>query len=485
MKRILKSKYTQASILYIILGILPSAINLLLLPLYLKYLQVADYGLLVLINVYTSLFSVFGCLQLNIAANTQYFSADLDKDSYKSGVLITAFISSFFIFGIFYSMGGIFFSFYKTDLSFYPLGLVALVSATLMAWHTIVFVFLKNEYRLKELGILSIASIILGIAFQFYLVIELKWGVSGIIFGIFFSRLVITLFLFFYYIKWVKIRLIAFENYLKYGWMALKFSIPFMPTILLHWLQTLGDRLILERFVSIDKIGQYAVLFTLLTFPQLVVNAVMSAFRPKLIQLMEDRRDALIQRLEFLFTFFIVLLLVFILFIGTHLNLLTDNLKYIEINRYLLIGVLSILPGSMLYMHHLRLMLAEKTGLISKYSLYSVTVQVSLLFVLVPDFGITGALLSYGIGGMVGYSLNAFKAYELNAYSFYKTIQPAVVFVIFVFMGLAFVSFSELDIKTISKIVSVFIILFLILILKGEIRALFDLLKPKNRCYDQ
>ncbi|MEQ8239103.1 MAG: hypothetical protein RIA69_07805, partial [Cyclobacteriaceae bacterium] len=119
MNNIFKSKYTQASTLYVILGILPSAINFLLLPLYLKYLDVSDYGLLVLINLYAGLFNIFGCLQLNIAANTQYFAKGLDRENYRKGVLYATFFISTVMFLIFSAFGGVFFSFYKTDFSFY------------------------------------------------------------------------------------------------------------------------------------------------------------------------------------------------------------------------------------------------------------------------------------------------------------------------------------------------------------------------------
>ncbi|MFT7196085.1 MAG: O-antigen/teichoic acid export membrane protein [Marinoscillum sp.] len=474
MNNIFKSKYTQASTLYVILGIFPSAINFLLLPLYLKYLDVSDYGLLVLINLYAGLFNVFGCLQLNIAANTQYFAKGLDRENYRKGVLYATFFISTVMFFIFSALGGVFFSFYKTDFSFYPLGFIGLVSATLTVWHTLMLVFLKNEYRLKEFGLFSIALTILGIGFQSYFIIDLQWGLSGILYGTLASKIIIIPFLIYYFRKWLILHVKSIKDPLKYGLMALKFSVPFLPAIFIHWIQTLGDRFILERFVSIDKVGQYAVILALLTFPQVVVTAVMNAFKPKLLQLLNDEKHLLIQKAEFLFINFIVLSLVFVLFLGTHLDWITDNNKYIDINQYLFLGVLSILPSSILYMHHLKLMQVEKAGDISKYAFYALITQILLLFLLVPEYGISGALLSFGLSGLLNYILSANRSYSIHQYPVYKILQPAIAFIILSLAGVALIHFSTLDIKIVAEMVGLFTLILLSVILRKEIQQTYN-----------
>ncbi|MEQ8238803.1 MAG: hypothetical protein RIA69_06305, partial [Cyclobacteriaceae bacterium] len=342
-------------------------------------------------------------------------------------------------------------------------------------------VFLKNEYRLKEFGLFSIALTILGIGFQSYFIIELQWGLSGILYGILFSKIIIIPFLIFYFRKWLIIHLKNLKETLKYGRMALKFSLPFLPSILLYWVQTLGDRFVLERFVSIEKVGQYAVILALLTFPQVVVNAVMNAFKPKLLQLLNDEKHSLIQKAEFLFTSFIVLSLVFVLFLGTHLDWITDNNKYIDINQYLFLGVLAILPSSMLYMHQLKIMRVEKTGDISKYAFYAFLTQFLLLFLLVPRYGISGALISFGLSGLLNYTLNAINSYGIHHYSVSKILQPAVAFIILVLAGVTLIHFSPLSIKTVAEIVALLTIILLTVILRKEIQQTYSIILSSNK----
>lgn len=467
MKALLKSKYAKASMLYVILSILPKAINFLLLPLYLEYISPEEYGLLVLINLYGGLFGVFGCLQLNISASTQYFSKNVNKEVYRNGIIITTIGTTVLTFALFCAFGNTFFSFYNTEINFYPLGIVALISAALTQWNTILFVFLKNEYLLKQLGFFSLALSILGIGFQTYLIVHLKMGISGVVFGNLAAILTILPFMLIFYRKWFYKGLSDKKSLLQYGLTALKFSIPFLPTVFLNWAQNFGDRLIIENFMSVERVGQYAILLTLLTFPSMIVNAVMNALRPKLLVALTNQENNYIDKVEYLFTSFIVLILTFSLLGGTHLHWITDNTKYLEIRKYLFSGVLAILPGSLLYMNHLRLMSQEKTGLISQFSLFAVITQVIFLFVLVPFFGINGALCALGCGGILNYVLNTLRT-SSSAKGSFKLILPTLALIIPVIVGLVLLYFNQSDVVVTAEVISVLVIILLAFLLRKE-----------------
>ena len=120
--KVFLSKYVKASTLYVIIGLLPSTINFLLLPVYLRYISPEEYGYLALLNVYLILFSAFACLQLNVSGGTQYFSKGINKESFRVAILSGSVMLIIFWFLIFTLLGNYFFSIYHTDVSFYPLG---------------------------------------------------------------------------------------------------------------------------------------------------------------------------------------------------------------------------------------------------------------------------------------------------------------------------------------------------------------------------
>jgi O-antigen/teichoic acid export membrane protein len=118
-------------------------------------------------------------------------------------------------------------------------------------------------------------------------------------------------------------------------------------------------------------------------------------------------------------------------------------------------------------------MSAEKTGDISKYAFYAFLMQFLLLFLLVPEYGISGALISFGLSGVLNYILNAIKSFTIHQYSVLTILRPAVHFITLVLAGLALIHFS-LEIKIVAEIVGLCTIILLSLILRKEIQQVYS-----------
>ncbi|MEM8567084.1 MAG: hypothetical protein AAGF85_11525 [Bacteroidota bacterium] len=142
--KVFLSKYVRASSLYVVIGLLPLTINILLLPLYLRYVSPEEYGYLALLNIYAVLFNAFSCLQLNISGSTQYFSKGIDRETFRSAILSGSAVLILFWFGLFTLMGDIFFSFYKSNVVFFPLGNSGLLTAALGQLNACLFLFRKK-----------------------------------------------------------------------------------------------------------------------------------------------------------------------------------------------------------------------------------------------------------------------------------------------------------------------------------------------------
>ncbi len=403
-RKLLETKYIKASSLYVFISVLPSVLNFLLLPLYLKYISVEEYGYLTLLNLYAMAFNVFASLQINIAASTQYFYKGTDKLAYRSGILLVTILAASLTFIVFVLSAEKAFMLFKNDIEFYPLGTVVLTSMALSQVQAIIFLFFKNEYRVREIGIFSITSTAINVLTQVLLITYFDMGIAGIVYGRLIPKVVIVTLLLIVFSKWFfgkQLTLFFSRKSLQYAWVALKFSIPFLPAALLQRAQTYSDRFVLEQHLSLDAVGQYAVLVTLLTIPNLIVSAILSAFKPRIMGLLELRSFDAIRVLEYFYLATAAVFFLFTLVLGSNLNLITDNTKYIEIKDYIYLGIFCAIPGSILYYSHIKLMHAKKTSLISRYSFMSFLVHIALLVILIPYFAILGALLAMGCASLL------------------------------------------------------------------------------------
>ena len=439
-RRLLETKYIKASSLYVFISVLPSALNFLLLPLYLRYISVEEYGYLTLLNLYAMAFNVFASLQVNIAASTQYFYKDTDKLAYRSGILLVTILAASLTFIAFVLSAEKAFMLFKNDIDFYPLGAIVLTSMALSQVQAIIFLFFKNEYRVREIGIFSVTSTAISVLSQVLLITYFDMGIAGIVYGRLISKVVIVTLLLIVFSKWFfgkRLVLLFSRKSLRYAWVALKFSVPFLPAALLQRAQTYSDRFVLEQHLSLDTIGQYAVLITLLTIPNLIVSAILSAFKPRIMELLESRSFDSIRLLEYFYLATAAIIFLFTLVLGSNLNLITNNTKYLEIRNYIYLGIFCAIPGSLLYYSHIKLMHAKKTSLISRYSFISFLVHITLLVILIPQYGIPGALIAMGCASLLNCLLCQYgykKTMKLPTHI--KQYEPVWSLLVVLFLGL-------------------------------------------------
>ena len=136
---------TRATVVYLLLSLLPAGIKFFLLPVYVNFLTPADYGVLSLLNLFGSLYFGFSILQLNVVAGVEYFKTTdkvkLEKRLFSLSIIVG--VGTFILFGLLGSfLFGLFFT--KINVSFFPAGIIVLSANLLSAIHGLFFVFLPN-----------------------------------------------------------------------------------------------------------------------------------------------------------------------------------------------------------------------------------------------------------------------------------------------------------------------------------------------------
>jgi len=400
----LTKKSLQAVAVFTVLRFLPSVISIILLPIYLNYLDVSEYGALTLLGLFGSFYAIIACLQLNISASITYFdhiSNQEDRTDYVKSIMTGGVLISILTFIIFLLIGPFYFDVFLDDtaMPFYPYGTVVLVTFFIAQIHTLYFTILRNEYRLREFSYYSLSLVLLNATIQYYLIVTQGMGVLGALLGVLASKIIVSVVMFASQFKYIRIsftRSVIRE--------ALRVSIPFIPMVFINWFVTAGDKFFLAKFMSIDEVGRYAILINLILLAKTLLGTLVNAFRPMLFEQLGTADHDTKHRIQTAMTWYVKIALIIlsgVILVGSNLHLITDDARYISVIPLFSIGTLMIIPAVLTELPVLTLMYKRRTGAISTYAVVSTIVLILLLIFFIPEFGLVGALYSVGCSNLI------------------------------------------------------------------------------------
>ncbi len=429
---------------FTLLGFLRPAINVFLLPLYLIKLSPAEYGMLALILVFSSIFGVVVSLKLNVAVNTFYFDYNQDEENLKK--YIGQIFSFTFLIGlisfILISLVGDYafdFIFNNDNIDFYPLGIIAVGQVLLSPCNSIYFTYLKNSVRVKEYVFFNAAIIICQILIQAILIIVFDYGILGILLG----TLIPVVFMFLYLIltKRFLINIHLESAYIK---PSLLFSIGFLPVAFLLVFGKQIDRLILERFMDLEQVGLYALLISIVGLFNILTRAYDNAIKPFLYQALKNADSNTSSTLNNMYSTYTVVgifSLAAILLVGSHLHLVTDNPKYLSIADYFPYAILAAIPMVLVKYEILVILFYKKTYLLSVLTLIKTTIMIGFMIFLIPKYGIYGAIGGLAISNVLNFVFFRLLQSMLSKYKFkysiifYRILPFLALLIVHIFIG--------------------------------------------------
>lgn len=470
MSSLKESSTASATIVYLLLSFLPAGIRFLLLPIYVNYLTPEDYGILSLLLVFGSFYAVFSILQLDTAARVEYFKVadqrEFEKKLFSSSLVLGALI--LIPFGI---VGPFVFDQFFTDIKveFYPAGWIVILINFMSALINLFFVFLRNKFHLKELSFYTVLVVLISTVFQFYFIVIEGTGYIGSLYGSLIANGTILL--------TVVIRnyhLIPFRWDKKFIKNSLSLSLPLILNLVLVWIQQSTDRIYLERFLSIDKVGLYSILMTILGAAFLFNKAYGMAIRPTLFKYLNDveSNSNNIKRVVNRFIILSIASVSGVLLIGLNLSLITDKSRYLEIVPYFTWGVLILIPKMLIKIPRLQLLFHRRTGMITVYT----AVSAILIIVLIPvfiRFDFQGVIIAISIAHLIEFILY-YRSFRKAAIP-HNTKFALVSLIISIFLVVTsfhisqYLQFSE---QTFGFIQFILVSIALIIIGKKEIQSI-------------
>ena len=378
---------------FTLISFLRPCIGIILLPIFLNYIPVNDYGILTLLIAFFTIFNSFIFLKTDLALRTLYFESNETLEKKNLFLQLFSFNCSLSILWIiFFLVAGnfIFKISFDANVSFFPYGILFLIQILLSGTNNLYLIYIQNQKN-PNLYSKIVSSTVLGqTILQIVLIVFLSKGLIGYLYGSISVQLVLFIYIL---LQEKKLQLFNFKNNTLIK--SLKFSIAFIPFLILLNLEQNIDKFILEKYQSLATIAEFGVLISIAGILILSLNILDNSIRPFLYTfLVKPTKDNAIEsaNLSQLYLDLAALLSCVLFFIGVNISEILHPLQYQNIYLFLPLLCISLLPYILVRYFALILIQQKKTKLLNQVYFFKVLLMIGLLYLWIPSYGIYGIL---------------------------------------------------------------------------------------------
>lgn len=431
-----------------------SLIAFLLVPLYTRFLNPAEFGFVDLLVVTIVFFVPIITCQTGDAIQTFILKKDKDvKVVFTNSIIV-------------------FISVWLFSWIFYPLVIKVFKQSTLLIYFLILlqgasnllFYLNKGMDRLKNTTIASVIESIFLLILMFYTLSFLKLGIKGYLLSLFLSKIILFSVYFVISPLWRYFSLSAFS--VKEVKIILIFSLPLIPNMIGWWINNVSDRYMISYFLGMESNGIYAIGTKIPSILSVFATILISSWHITALQNYEKKQGVFFKSLGYTFSFsFLIVALLIILFRNMifHVYVSSDNyIGALDVLILLTLGaVLSAISSFFGVVY-----LGEKQ---TKYAAYTTAIggvlNLGLNFLLIPSFGIIGAASSTFASFLVVAVLRYIYVVKRTSIRIHYSVIISILIVLTttVFTSLKLVS------TFISNSIVVFILLWVLVIMLKEI----------------
>lgn len=443
-----------------------------LLPVYTNYLTVADYGVLELFYVMSSVVS--GLLAIGLAHATLRFYFEYDNQIDRNSVISTNFIGSLII-----TIIGVFFlAVAANDISIkvfnneeYNIGIyLILITLIFELSSQICLAYIRAVEYSVFFVIISIAKLIIQVAVNTYLVIVMDAGVNGVLLGNLITVFVGWLVLAVFTISKCGLRfeLSKFKPVIKY-------SFPFLLSTILGLISTNIDKFILNYLVSLQALGLYALALKFsMIIEQLIGEPFSRSYGAFRYTIMKNDNANQIQAniVKYLFVLAVSMGLGMSFFVRDILMVMSDKSFWAAADIVPVI-MLSTIAKIMTYPAQSGILFAKKTKYFFYFTAVASIVNTLGSIILITYIGLLGACLSLVVTEAVVMTLThrVSQKYFFVKYDYKSMIMVLTLAIVLYFIVNSIGDYGllySIAIKFIAYIVFVFILLRLPVLNRDE-----------------
>ena len=298
-------KFLKHSFIYGIGALLSKIVGFLLIPLYTRYLTTSDYGVLELLDLTSTIVSIFISMRIGSAVIRFYYdSADeLEQKKVVSTAYMATFASALLVV-LFSQICSIRLSCLIFDTDVYDKYFKLVFMATALSLiSSVPEAYLMARKQSIFYTIISLMTLSSYLILNIYFIVFLKMGILGILYSSVITKIFNSSVLSFYCIT----KNSLFFSFTKLKSM-LKFSLPLIPANVGTFILNYADRFILQKLATTAEVGIYALGYKFgYMLPVLVMGPINMIWVPQMFELASKSDKKTIEKM---FTY-ITLILIF------------------------------------------------------------------------------------------------------------------------------------------------------------------------------
>jgi len=385
--------------IYGLASTLSKVATLFLMPFYTGILTKEEYGAMALIAACKGVIGLFSNLNLHSGITRDYFEEGVDRKKLVSTGFFSILFNATIVFVILFLTSD-FWVESILGISGYKLAFVIMLLSIPLGGldsYLAILTRFKNKPMLYAVG--SLIALLMQIAFSVYFVLIIKIGIVGVFLALVISE--IFAIIFFLAINW---EYFAFTLEISFLKKALLFSLPTLPAIMAGWVDRSLGQVMIGKYISLEDLGVYAVAIQLASVFALIRQAIGNVWNPYVFENYKKKNfNSTIQRLYKIIVVFLIILTINLAFLSKDIVLLFSNSNYLDAYQFLILLCFPMSLYTLLPFVSCGVLISRETKYLSYSYVPGSLVNLLLLFLFLPRYGILVAPISLGISRIINY----------------------------------------------------------------------------------
>lgn len=393
------------TLIYSLSSIASAAIPFVLLPVLTRYLTPTEYGQIAMFTIFTTaLASVVG-LSVQGAANRRFFDDNasvLELAKFNGNCFFILLASTCFALAFLFLVDTLLAEYLGIPSSWIYLGVLSVffsfvINIRLGQWQV--------RGKAKAYGVLQITNAFTVLLLSLLFVIPLQLGPDGRVYGIILASTFIGIIAYKTLHKDKLVLLKCCRTDINY---ALSFGLPLIPHVLGGFLLLSLDRLVINKELGLEMTGIYMVAVNLGSALNIIFNSINKAYVPWLFEQLKRDDDnnklSIVKKTYAYFVFLMIMAALSFLIAPPILEVIVGE-EYREAANILPLILTGQVFLGMYYMVTNYIFYIKKTKYLSYVTILSGIINIILLLVLVPLYGIAGAAFAFLIANFTRFIL--------------------------------------------------------------------------------
>ncbi len=281
------SKLYKNTLYITVFRILGPIITFLLLPVYTHYLSPDEFGILNMIQTIGAILQIIFTLGLEKSIYRLYYDYnEIDRKKYLGTIIVSVLVIISFSFSLIIIFEKQIFEIVFSSIEYSPYLKIGALNIAIVSFLSVPQAIKIVKEDIKKIVILDFVNIFIQTLLRLVFLIVLGKGVLYQVMAMTITNaILIPIYIYLtkhdFILNWNK-------EYLND---ALRFSLPFIPTLLFSWVLNLSDRLFIERMVNLNQLGVYSLAAKISSIIIILGGAFFKAYNPAFFKLVNGSKE--------------------------------------------------------------------------------------------------------------------------------------------------------------------------------------------------